>query len=275
MHTARRNGFTLIELSIVLVIIGLIAGGVLAGKELIFQAEMRKAVSQMNEFNTAANTFKNKYNCIPGDCLNGLDLGFRSRGNGNGLIEVNCCYWPDGVSNEPTAFWTMLKDAQLISSPIEYLNQYGAETAPGIHSPRFPGGKSFHYAPTDPGYGGWYMWDMVVDADAVNSGDWLSTVTADLGTAVPLWRTWFIGANIGGAPYGILSRNQAFAVDSKIDDGKPLTGNMLCISSNLYGAGAASPAVNWSANCAYTNNNSYGTGDDTNYGADYIIKASF
>src|SRR3984885_3925644 len=59
--------FTLIELSIVLVIIGLIVGGVLVGQDLIKAAEIRATVSQIEKYNTAANTFQTKYNALPGD----------------------------------------------------------------------------------------------------------------------------------------------------------------------------------------------------------------
>ncbi len=47
------HGFTLIELSIVLVIIGLIIGGVLVGKDLIKAAEIRATISQINKYNHA------------------------------------------------------------------------------------------------------------------------------------------------------------------------------------------------------------------------------
>ena len=62
-------GFTLIELSIVLVIIGLIVGGVLTGQDLIKAAEIRATVGQYEKYNTAVNTFRTKYNGIPGDLL--------------------------------------------------------------------------------------------------------------------------------------------------------------------------------------------------------------
>ena len=61
------SGFTLIELSIVLVIIGLIVGGVLVGQDLIRAAYIRAQISQIEKFNTAVNTFYGKYQALPGD----------------------------------------------------------------------------------------------------------------------------------------------------------------------------------------------------------------
>ena len=62
-----KNAFTLIELSIVLVIIGLLVGGVLVGQDLIQAGKIRAAVSEIQEINTAVNTYRLKYNAIPGD----------------------------------------------------------------------------------------------------------------------------------------------------------------------------------------------------------------
>ena len=60
-------GFTLIEMSIVLVIIGLITGGVLVGRDLIEAAKIRAQITQVERFKTAVQTFRTKYNGLPGD----------------------------------------------------------------------------------------------------------------------------------------------------------------------------------------------------------------
>ncbi len=79
-------GFTLIELSIVMVIIGLIIGGILVGRDLINSAASRAYISQLQTYNTAVNAFKLKYGCLPGDCANGVALNFLTNGNGNGFV---------------------------------------------------------------------------------------------------------------------------------------------------------------------------------------------
>lgn len=65
--TRRRSGFTLIELSIVLVIIGLIVGGIMVGRDLIKAAEARKVVATIGGYQTAVQTFRLKLH-FPGFC---------------------------------------------------------------------------------------------------------------------------------------------------------------------------------------------------------------
>ena len=65
--SAGKAAFTLIEISIVLVIIGLIVGGVLVGRDLIRSAELQTIITDKNKYITAVNTFRTKYNELPGD----------------------------------------------------------------------------------------------------------------------------------------------------------------------------------------------------------------
>src|ERR1700728_917805 len=63
----KNKGFTLIELSIVLVIIGLIVGGILVGQNLITAAGIRGQVTQIEKYNSAANAFREKCGYLPVD----------------------------------------------------------------------------------------------------------------------------------------------------------------------------------------------------------------
>lgn len=74
MKECTRSGFTLIELSIVLVIIGLLSAGILVGRDLIRAAELRSVVTDAEEYGLAINTFWLKYNALPGDMTNATDL---------------------------------------------------------------------------------------------------------------------------------------------------------------------------------------------------------
>jgi len=139
-----KQGFTLLEFSIVLVIIGLIIGAIMVGKDLIRTAENRAFFSQIEKYNSAVNTFKLKYNCLPGDCANGTSYGFSRNGNGNGFVfavtsscdpSINCVFVDGGnptpaqapyyvtfapedtpvTTYEGDLFWEMLKQANLVT----------------------------------------------------------------------------------------------------------------------------------------------------------------
>ena len=68
MRIIKSSGFTLVEISLVLVIIGLIIGSILLGRSLIRSSELRSVTSEIQSFETAINTFRLKYECMPGDC---------------------------------------------------------------------------------------------------------------------------------------------------------------------------------------------------------------
>ena len=122
---SRRSGFTLIELSIVLVIIGLVVGGVMVGKDLIYAARIRAQITQIEKYNTAVNTFNVKYNAIPGDmeasvaAANGFATraGTEGRGDGNGLLEGSAS-GSSNVCGETALFWNDLVTAGLIGENI-------------------------------------------------------------------------------------------------------------------------------------------------------------
>ena len=125
MHHNTCNGFTLLEMAIVLVIIGLVVGGILTGREMIEASYIRGTVSQVQKYRSAVNAFQEKYNCLPGDCSNPSDFGFFSAGmtgfyglgDGNGLIQsVGYSEVPDGprLIGEALVFWRHLSDAGLI-----------------------------------------------------------------------------------------------------------------------------------------------------------------
>src|ERR1700675_1827337 len=84
------RGFTLIEIAIVLVIIGLLLGGVLKGQELITGARVRNLISQQDGIKAAFFGFQDRYRALPGDYaaastnINGVSIN----GDGNGQIQA-------------------------------------------------------------------------------------------------------------------------------------------------------------------------------------------
>jgi prepilin-type N-terminal cleavage/methylation domain-containing protein len=132
------SGFTLIELSIVIVIIGLIVGGVLVGKDLITASEIRAQISQIEKYQTAVNTFRLKYGALPGDMKNAdaTAFGFDTRatgqgdGDGNGILQAslnNCNASSDSGGlfmgdGETLQFWVDLSKSQLIDGSFSKAN---------------------------------------------------------------------------------------------------------------------------------------------------------
>ena len=80
----RQTGFTLVEIAIVLVIIGLLTGGVLKGQELITNARVRNTISQMDGLKAAVFGFQDRFRSLPGD------MGQASTTVGNGAVD---CTW--------------------------------------------------------------------------------------------------------------------------------------------------------------------------------------
>jgi prepilin-type N-terminal cleavage/methylation domain-containing protein len=108
------NGFTLIEIAIVLVIIGLLLGGVLKGQELITGARVRNLISQQDGIKAAFFGFQDRYRALPGDyrdattsiACNPACPG----GNGNGRIEDG------GTPRESILVWAHLAGAGFLNT---------------------------------------------------------------------------------------------------------------------------------------------------------------
>jgi prepilin-type N-terminal cleavage/methylation domain-containing protein len=108
-HVSER-GFTLVELSIVLVIVGLLIFAVLKGQELIESARLKSFMTQLNSYRTATQIFKDRYGALPGDFEQAVAvLGASGEGNGDGVIDGN------GFDGEGRRYFEHLLLAQLIT----------------------------------------------------------------------------------------------------------------------------------------------------------------
>ena len=107
LNSLRQKGFTLVEIAIVLVIVGLLLGGVMKGQELINSAKTRALVSKLKSVEVAWNTFTDRYQAKPGDFNQAVrDLGGPTvNGNGDGFVYIN----------EANDVWSHLSAAGLIS----------------------------------------------------------------------------------------------------------------------------------------------------------------
>lgn len=209
------------ELSIVLVILGLLTGGILGGQELIRAAELRAITTEYDKFQTATNIFKQRFFALPGDfgkapqfwgpaddCTGWTgDLstdGSTCGGNDNGLMIA------DGgdTVREPLWYWQHLMNAGLING------EYTAHPTDADAS--FPKSK-FGTAQWMVGYG-------TFEADESAAGGFVGKNS-----------NVYIFANISaGMP--VISPTNAWNIDTKIDDGKPALGRV----QGVYSTGTAS-----------------------------------
>jgi prepilin-type N-terminal cleavage/methylation domain-containing protein len=202
-ESGQESGFTLIELSIVLVIIGLIIGGVLVGQNLIKSATLRATMGQYETMNTAFNTFRGKYNGLPGDTNRATTFFTYTsvvNGDGNGLILDGTGTLTNfaAATSEIGQVFPMLSAAGLLGGTFQAATGTPAAITVGTH---FPASKH--------GRGGYFV--------AAVNGTNQFILGANSSTAVVL----------GGAT-GVLQRTltpeEAFIIDDKTDDGAPNTG---------------------------------------------------
>ncbi len=228
-----KRGFSLVELSIVLVILGLLTGGILAGQSLIHAAELRSVSTEYQRYVAATQAFRDKYFQLPGDmnnaakfwgaadgagegntvaCFSTTTNDARTcNGNGNGRIG-------DGSnSDESLRFWQQLASAGLIEG--QYSGIRGTPAANtiimGTNVPRSKLGSSSYWFPQTEGthtsFGG------------------------RIDSAVPYNNTLFFGGWTG-TYRGNLKPEDAWNIDTKMDDGKPGQGKIKAPWDATYSA---------------------------------------
>lgn len=228
---AKESGFTLVELAIVLVIIGLIIGGVLVGQDLIKAAEIRATVAQIESYNSAVNTFRSKYNGIPGDIRN-VEKFFDTATwdgmmNGDGDRKLEVC---DTVTDGECASADLESVAEIIAAtgtPLHagealqfWHHLSAAELVPGYYNGCAFGGTCDGSVASDEAG----VLDLAFPRSKLDRNG--IGVFADGGG-----NFYQIGvADTGGANYVVepsLTPQEAYDLDSKVDDGRPGTGSVI------------------------------------------------
>ena len=232
-----KNAFSLVELSIVLVVIGLIAGGILSTKHLIRNAEVNSTLTQFETYKVAVKTFKARYKALPGDMYNAQSVWGAAgscpgtnltpstdkttcNGNGDGKIMDS---WGANTYYEIFRAWQHLANAGLIEGT--YTGVYGS-TGNVVHS-----------------VGGLNVPATKITGGAFQIGSIAAYSLDPNNFPLPATNMFWLGAEVTGSlPYGILfSPKEANGIDSKIDDGIPSTGKV------------RTPTSTFEPNCATTN----------------------
>ncbi|MAR55805.1 MAG: hypothetical protein CMM93_01345 [Rickettsiales bacterium] len=241
-----RDAFSLVELSIVLVILGLLTGGILTGQSLIRVAELRSVVSEFQRYQTAAGTFRDQYFAIPGDMTNATafwgsmtNCGVASpsgsgtqtcNGNGNGVLEGAIV----SRTGESMTFWQHLANAGLIEGTYTGISGAGGDNHAiiGVNVPASKmtnAGWSTNYI--GPGFAGNASFYADSTGNQLRFGQQIST---------------------GNTHGPVLKPEEAWNVDTKVDDGKPARGlihavywNNLCASADDGSSTANDPAASY------------------------------
>lgn len=218
-------GFTLVELAIVMMIIGLLIGGILKGQELVANAQVTATIAQIKGINGALSTFRDKYSAMAGDmanagnrlrdCAGACATGAAGGTTGDGRINT-----PAALGNVPA-----LADEGLLA----FVHMAAADLISGVDITA-AGTANFGSALPDA---------------KMSGGFWLGFTQNGAATGVVGMRPGHylvfngLAANVAAAGQNGITTTQGAQVDRKLDDGIPNTGDVQatgsnCVAGNLY-----------------------------------------
>jgi prepilin-type N-terminal cleavage/methylation domain-containing protein len=232
MRLRRTQGFTLLELSIVLCIIAVIAGGIVSGQDLIQNARLQSVAIDEDKYTKAIQLFKEKYHALPGDMPNaesfwGSDYTCPNtpfqypyasphvatcNGDGNGHIgdsDIN------GNLTNPLEWWRawqQLVDAGFIQASVSGIIGYIglAQYAEVSWAENVPASQVIN--------AGWTLNCFMLTTNGSNTSLWADQYGHLLNFGALNYPTYTTGAAITPA--------DALSIDAKIDDGMPGTGKV-------------------------------------------------
>ncbi len=224
----KKSAFSLIELSIVLIIIGLLIAGVTGGASLIRSSELRAAISEARGWSTAVNGFYNQFNAYPGDYGVALGSDAGAIGNGNSRIEAfttaanpagaasttPACDASSGVgcSYEDDVAWLQLKNAGVVDTNVVSFGAVGATWSVASHA-------TFGFSnPTSKIKSSGWVFDF-----NTTSGQNVVVLTGAVTTAPTAGNTFVNGTFVSTAA---ITPADALSIDTKVDDGVANTGRV-------------------------------------------------
>jgi len=208
----KKSAFSLIELSIVLIIIGLLIAGVTGGASLIKSSELRAAMSEARAYTTSVNGFYTQFGYLPGDY--GTVIGSSLAGDGDGKIEG----FVDADLSESHNAWAQMKAAAVIDSGSVSTPDSTPEAASaGVNVPT----SKIKSAVWDFDYR-----DIAAEpfTNETASQNVLALISSAATAPVDASNTIVNGENTAGA--AVLLATDALSIDAKIDDGNAGTGKV-------------------------------------------------
>jgi prepilin-type N-terminal cleavage/methylation domain-containing protein len=109
----KQKGFTLVEIAIVLVIIGLLLGGILKGQEMIIQAKIKNAITDFSGVSAAYFGYQDRYRATPGDDIQATRWTGATAGDGNRVLTGVYSSTTDTV--ESRMWWDHLRRSGFVS----------------------------------------------------------------------------------------------------------------------------------------------------------------
>lgn len=219
MLKRKQSDFSLLELTILLVMIGLFLGGILKGRELIDLTMAKKLEEDFNNLPILLKAYQKQFKALPGDDLNvavhvGGILATTPKGlQGNGVIDGD---WNSATETDETfLFWQHIRLAGLAPGPAEI---------------------------TDPAYRPVNAAGGIIGIQGGTGNVAQSPISAGLGHTNPNKWTYFICS--AGIPGKYVKK-----IDAALDDGNSASGSMMATPNSDYVPGAAaSDVINDAAN---------------------------
>ncbi len=210
-----QSGFTLVEIAIVLVIIGLLLGGILKGQELVQNARVRNLADQQNAVAAAYFAFQDRYRALPGDYA-------AAQANIPNVTAAPACALPcvqgnSQITAEERVFaWHHLTNAGFIACPVCAANPAATAGVPGSNN-----------SPVN-AYNGFMLLEYANNYAVV----------------LPA-----VAANVNHLKSGLQVPSNIMAeVDRKLDDGSPVTGHFRNSGTSPPAPAACTTAANdWQA----------------------------
>lgn len=137
----QQQGFTLVEIAIVLVIIGLLLGGILKGQEMITQAKIKNVVADFSGISAAYYGYQDRYRAIPGDDSAATRWTGAVAGDGDGVVEGTYNAGTASPEPETRGWWDHLRRAGFVGGtgfqqPVNALvGMIGVQTGDGASPP--------------------------------------------------------------------------------------------------------------------------------------------